>query len=186
MKTFTFRTAQEGDAFLLHQLGTESYQHHFAHLWNNPQEMQAFMHKSFDPAAIRERMGTPGNQWLVAEAGKPVGFAELTWHERLAHPSPQGAFLNKIYLLPGLTGQGLGQAFFGEIITQAMAHGETSLWLEVLAENHGARRFYMRQGMHVMKKLVFQSATQTSDILLMAMSLPRPGTAPGKPQVNGS
>ncbi len=169
--TITFRCAGPDDDALLHHIGLTSYLHHFAHLWVCPDELAAFVEQEFSLDVIRHSLQSPGCQWIIAHTTRPVEFAKVSWHEAMPHMSPQGAFLNKIYLLPKMTGQGLGTELFHEVIRLAKDHGETALWLEVLEANQSARRFYERHGMHVMKQHVFRSPHQESTLFLMAGSI---------------
>lgn len=73
---------------------------------------------------------------------------------------PTGTLLHKLYLLPDATGHRYGEQIFRAVEKRAKETGESWLWLEVLAANTGARRFYERQGMQHVKDVAFHSATQ--------------------------
>ncbi|HAF2207227.1 TPA: N-acetyltransferase, partial [Salmonella enterica] len=45
------------------------------------------------------------------------------------------------------------------------------LWLEVLADNPGARQFYEHQGMTFVKEIAFTTSTQTSVLYIMEKQL---------------
>ncbi|MVY05736.1 N-acetyltransferase, partial [Escherichia coli] len=58
--------------------------------------------------------------------------------------------------------------YSGQCEARAKAAGERWLWLEVLADNPAARRFYERQGMQHVKDVAFHSASQQSTLHILA------------------
>ncbi|HDE0991910.1 TPA: GNAT family N-acetyltransferase [Klebsiella pneumoniae] len=73
-----------------------------------------------------------------------------------------------IYLMPGKTGHRYGEHIFHAVETRAKTAGESWLWLEVLAANPAARRFYERQGMQHIRDTIFHSASQQSTLHILA------------------
>ncbi|OON41898.1 hypothetical protein BTJ39_01695 [Izhakiella australiensis] len=168
MLNFTVATSQ--DAALLSQLGEESYRHHFSAYWQEPAELEAFIHREYARPVITQSLAG-GDCWLIAAADRPVGFIKLSWSQSLPDSSASGAYLHKLYLLAQQTGQGWGQQMFAEACRQARERQECWLWLEVLANNTGARRFYQRQGMHEVGSCWFGSDSQRSELIQMQMAL---------------
>ena len=77
---------------------------------------------------------------LVAEGPDIVGFACV----RCDHAD--GPLLNNLHVAQAAQGQGVGLALMQEAVKRLANMGKTGLWLEVLAGNSSARRFYARLG----------------------------------------
>ena len=60
---------------------------------------------------------------------------------------------------------------FAHALELARNRGEKWLWLEVLEQNEGARRFYKKWGMEDIKDIVFETASQQSVLKIMAMRI---------------
>lgn len=72
---------------------------------------------------------------LALCADAPVGFLALAPAERQ---------LCQLFVLPAAQGRGVGTS----LLRHAMAELGGELWLSVMADNAGARRFYERHGLH--------------------------------------
>ncbi|WNN71510.1 GNAT family N-acetyltransferase [Kluyvera cryocrescens] len=165
------RRATLDDIPLLQHMAITSYRHHFAHLWKNPDELAHFLTEEYGEAALQRSLSTANCVWLIASAGEPVGFAKYTRQQRIESDNIIGTLLHKLYLMPGETGKNYGEQIFSEVSGQAKASEETHLWLEVLADNPRARRFYQRLGMKHIKDITFTTATQTSTLNILAKML---------------
>ena len=155
------------DASLLSSMGYTSYRHHFAPLWKNPGELDAYLEQEYSLPARSSSLAEPGTFWLIAFADAPVGFAKYSLHHSIDSEGRSGALLHKIYLMPDETGKQHGELLFAEVVRQAKAQGEKWLWLEVLADNPKARQFYERQGMTYVKEMAFTTASQASILYVM-------------------
>ena len=163
----TIHKAQPEDAGLLHQMGYTSYRHHFAHLWHEKQEMEAFLEQEYALPVLDQSLRDAACCWLIAATDKPVGFAKFSFRQPVTPQGPAGTLLHKLYFLPGMTGKSYGERLFEAVVCQARARGEAFLWLEVLAANPQARRFYERQGLRHLHDTVFGSASQQSTLHIL-------------------
>ncbi|HDV8960167.1 TPA: GNAT family N-acetyltransferase, partial [Escherichia coli] len=118
--------------------------------------------------ALRRSLADATQHWLIAEAPSPVGFAKYSYQQRMADDGKIGTLLHKLYLMPGKTGHRYGEHIFHAVETRAKTAGESWLWLEVLAANPAARRFYERQGMRHIRDTTFHSASQQSTLHILA------------------
>ncbi|GGP18350.1 GNAT family N-acetyltransferase [Silvimonas iriomotensis] len=94
----------------------------------------------FDDTRARQRFRNqfrPGQTQLILVDGECAGFFCLIREEG-------GFYLQNLYLLPGLSGHGLGSAVLRQILDEADAAG-LPVRLEVLIESD-ATRFYERHG----------------------------------------
>ena len=165
------RRATPDDIPLLQHMAIASYRHHFAHLWKNPDELAHFLSEEYGEVALQRSLSDTRCVWLIACAGAPIGFAKYTRQQRIEPENIVGTLLHKLYLMPGETGKNYGEQIFSEVSQQAKAQEETHLWLEVLADNPHARRFYQRLGMEHVKDITFATATQTSTLNILAKLL---------------
>ena len=142
----TIRKALPDDAPQLSAMGYASYQHHFAHLWRNADELALFLKQEYAEDALHRSLTDANHHWLIAEAASPVGFAKYSYQQRMADDGTTGTLLHKLYMMPGETGHRYGEQIFHAVETRAKTAGERWLWLEVLAANPAARRFYVFVG----------------------------------------
>ncbi len=84
-----------------------------------------------------------GRTVLAAEHdGEVVAFASST----IGLSDARMASLDMLYVLPAYQDLGIGGALLAEIATRATHAGTTALWVEVLAKNARASRFYRHRG----------------------------------------
>lgn len=156
----SIREAHQVDAALLSGMGYSSYIHHFSHLWHEHEELQAYLSQEYSLSALQQSLQSYTCSWLIAQDTNPVGFAKVSWHSSVGESGLAGTLLHKLYLLPGETGKGYGEALFTEMVSMAQQRGETFFWLEVLDANLQAYRFYIRHGLVHIKDTIFSTATQ--------------------------
>lgn len=77
-----------------------------------------------------------GEPVLVAESGHMVGFAHIRMADR------DGPLLESLHVASGSQGQGVGRRLMHAVAETVLATGQNCLWLEVMEDNIGARRFY--------------------------------------------
>lgn len=167
----SIRRATAADIHLLSNMGYTSYTHHFAQLWKNADELQHFLEQEYGQDALRHSLEESDTCWLIASINAPIGFAKFSKGQFIEPDGPCGTLLHKLYLMPGETRKRFGEQLFAEVIHQAKAQDETMLWLEVLADNPRALKFYQRQGMQHLKDVHFSTATQTSILHILTKTL---------------
>lgn len=168
----TINKAQISDAPLLHDMGYASYQHHFAHLWQEKDEMANFLAHEYSLSALQNSLQDDSSCWLIASVeDTPIGFAKFSWHRAVSPEGPTGTLLHKLYFLPQATGKGYGEEVINDVAQRAKALGETFMWLEVLEANVQARRFYERHGFVHLHDTVFATASQQSTIHILGKSI---------------
>ncbi|KUJ85810.1 hypothetical protein AVO45_02170 [Ruegeria marisrubri] len=82
----------------------------------------------------------PGDLLLVAWEDDLLGFAYV----KVNHAD--GPLLDNLHVSPKARGRGIGERLLRAVAGELQASGRDRLWLEVLDENSGARRFYRRMG----------------------------------------
>lgn len=166
---FTLRKAHSGDVALLHQLGRLTYSAHFKHMWVSAAEMDAFIEKEYGVAVLQSSLTAENERWLIAETVRPVGFAKVSWNMPVPDSGMTGAQLNKLYLNPEETGKNYGRIMFERILSEARDKQEGYLWLEVMAENVRARKFWEAFGLQHIKDIPFITASQQSTLQILGM-----------------
>lgn len=165
------RKATKHDALLLHKIGTESYLHHFATLWNNQNELNTYLSQEYSTAKITADLNQQYIDWYIIENTSPIGLVKLTYHSCIPKTDLAGTLLNKLYFSPSATGKGYGKIVFKLIEALAKQQGDSLLWLDVLASNNRAMTFYQSNDMHIMKEILFTSETQQSLEYIMSKTL---------------
>ncbi len=150
--------AQADDAGRLAKLGRATSKVWFAKVYSQA-ELKAFLQRDFTEEGLRQQLMQPKSfTFLLHEvAGKAVGFARINWDRPVPFSDERGAELQKIYYLPASTGQGYGRRLMAAVTDKVVARGVTTLWLDVLKTNPGARALYERLGFEWVGELPFKT-----------------------------
>jgi GNAT superfamily N-acetyltransferase len=143
----TIRRARLADAQALARIGAETFIETFGHLYP-PSDIEPFLAEAYDLERTRADLADPAKaSWIVEAGGEVVGYA-LAGPCGLPHAevTPECGELKRIYLAKAWQGGGLGGRLFAEAIAWLQGAGPRTVWIGVWSENHGARRFYGRQG----------------------------------------
>ncbi|HLZ73693.1 GNAT family N-acetyltransferase [Phenylobacterium sp.] len=141
------RRAGSADAQILAAIGAQTFVETFGHLYP-PDDLASFLAEAYGLERTRADLADPQKAaWLVEAGGQAIGYA-LAGPCGLPHAevTPQCGELKRIYMRKDAQGGGLGLRLFGEIMAWLEAQGRRTVWLGVWSENHGAQRFYARQG----------------------------------------
>ena len=141
------RRAGIADAPSLAAIGARTFTETFAHLYP-PADLARFLADAYSLSRTRADLEDPDKAaWLVERDGEAVGFA-LAGPCALPHAevTPGCGELKRLYLVKGAQGGGLGGRLFAEAVGWLERAGRGTVWIGVWSENHGAQRFYARQG----------------------------------------
>jgi diamine N-acetyltransferase len=141
------RRAGAADAEALSDIGAKTFVETFGHLYP-PSDLKTFLAEAYNLERTRADLAHPARaSWLVEAEGEVVGYA-LAGPCGLPHPqvTPGCGELKRIYLKTAWQNGGLGARLFAETLAWLQAGGPRAIWLGVWSENHGAQRFYGRQG----------------------------------------
>jgi ribosomal protein S18 acetylase RimI-like enzyme len=143
----TIRRAGPADAETLAALGERTFRETFEHLYT-ADDLAVFLAEAYSLERTRADLADPAKaSWLVEAGGEAIGYA-LAGPCTLPHDAvtPACGELKRIYFRKDRQGGGLGKALFAEIMDWLQAAGPRDVWIGVWSENHGALRFYERQG----------------------------------------
>ena len=145
--SLTIRRATPGDADALSAIGVRTFVDTFGHLYP-PEDLQAFLHDSHTPASYARYLADPAYALWVLENDTGVHGYALAGPVQLPHPDaqPGDGELKRLYVDKALHNGGWGGKLFDEALAWLERDGPRTLWISVWSENHGAQRFYARQG----------------------------------------
>jgi GNAT superfamily N-acetyltransferase len=147
MSDAVIRRATAADAEPLAAIGAQTFTETFGHLYP-PEDLAAFLAEAYGLARTRQDLADPGKAaWLVETDGQVVGYAQAGPCE-LPHPevAPACGELKRFYFLKAWQNQGFGRRLFEEVMAWLLRDGPRDVWIGVWSENHGAQRFYAREG----------------------------------------
>ena len=157
MPELHIRRARPEDAAAVVAISRETFVETFGHLYPAA-DLEAFLAESYDLEETRAALADPAKGfWLVEAEGRVVGHA-LAGPCGLPHPEVTAASgeLKRFYLLNAFQNGGTGKRLFEEIMAWLLKDGPRDLWIGVWSENHGALRFYGRQGFEQVGTYGFQ------------------------------
>jgi len=141
------RRAGADDAEPLAAIGRLTFTDTFAHLYP-PEDLEAFLAEAHSVERAKADLANPAKAaWLVESGGEVIGYA-LVGPCKLPHPEVTESCgeLDRLYLLPGRQGGGLGSRLLAETLTWLEKDGPRRIWIGVWSENLGAQRLYARHG----------------------------------------
>jgi GNAT superfamily N-acetyltransferase len=141
------RRAGPADAEVLAAIGAETFIETFGHQYP-PQDLERYLAQAYNLERTRADLANPAKaSWLVEVDGAAVGYA-LAGPCDLPHAdvTPDCGELKRIYLRTSCQGGGLGGRLFAETLAWLQSAGPRTVWIGVWSGNHGAQRFYGRQG----------------------------------------
>lgn len=147
MPDAVIRRALPADAEALAAIGSRTFVDTFGHLYPD-EDLQAFLAEAYGLTRTFDDLADPTKAaWLVEAEGQVVGYAQAG-PCGLPHPdvTPACGELKRFYFLKAWQSRGLGGQLFDQVMGWLLADGPRDIWIGVWSENHGAQRFYGRQG----------------------------------------
>jgi ribosomal protein S18 acetylase RimI-like enzyme len=160
MSDITLRRAAPQDAPVVAEIGAETFHLTFGHLYA-PGDLADFLATGHSVTRARADLEDPALAiWLAVQDGVAVGYA-LAGACSLPHAdvTPACGELKRLYLRPEAQGAGVGGRLFAEAIAWLQRDGARDVWIGVWSENHGAQRFYGRQGFEKVGEYGFRVGT---------------------------
>lgn len=162
--------AGPADAATVALLGRLTFVETFGYLFrDHPGDLGCYLDATFGVPKIRRSLSKAANcYWLASWSELPVGYAKLKGDSPVpGQPGQRASQLQKIYVLRGFLGRGIGQALLGFVLREA-AERAPLMWLDVLRENERAIRFYERHGFGPAGEDTYQIGAQSFRFHLMA------------------
>ena len=168
MTKTTIRRANAADALALADLGARTFTAAFGHLYPS-EDLAAFIAETHTADLATVELADPEiAAWLAERGGVAVGYA-LAGPCALPHPevTPACGELKRIYVDADLQGDGVGRALIETALNWLERSGPRRLWIGVWSENHGAQRFYQREGFHKVGEYEFRVGASTDREFIM-------------------
>lgn len=184
----TARRAGSADAEVLARIGAETFTETFAHLYA-PDDLAAFLADAYSLERTRAELADPARaSWLVEQDGQAIGYA-TAGPCALPHRevTPACGELKRFYFYRAWQNGGHGRSLFDQVMAWLQGDGPRTVWIGVWSENHGAQRFYGRQGFEKVGEYGFQvGATVDREFILRrdAVSFARQGANPASNEHN--
>ncbi len=143
----TTRRAGPADAAILARIGAETFTETFAHLYA-ADDLAAFLADAYSLERTRADLADPAKaSWLVEADGKAIGYATAgPCGLPHAEVTPACGELKRFYFYRAWQNGGLGRGLFDTVMAWLQKDGPRTTWIGVWSENHGAQRFYLREG----------------------------------------
>lgn len=162
------------DARMLSELGARTFYDAFARE-NTPENMDAYLKKSFSPQIQLDELSRSDVLFLIAEVDNiPVGYAQLILNSR--EESVEGNMpveIRRIYALQEYIGKGVGSGLMSSALHEARERGCDVIWLGVWEKNSRAIDFYRKWGFREMSTHVFSLGDEPQTDWIMALKLDR-------------
>jgi diamine N-acetyltransferase len=171
-RTVNIRYGTTEDAKILSELGAKTFYDTFAKD-NLPENIEAYLKKSFSPAIQLSELSDPNIIFLIAELdGIPIGYAKLTMDskdESIKGTNPLE--LERIYALQKYLGKRVGKELMKASINEAKERGCDSIWLGVWEKNKRAINFYRKWGFKGVGTHIFKLGNDPQNDFVMEMEL---------------
>lgn len=146
MSSYTYRDATADDAAAIAAFGRENWAATFANVGYSPEDLAAYLNKSFSADIQRAEIGNPELRYRLAfDAEGLVGFC-LMGVQSLPVDEARSLELHRLYVAERAKGAGVANTLMEDCIAWARAHDASALYLSVWENNFRAQRFYRRWG----------------------------------------
>jgi len=146
VSAFTYRDAVESDAQALAAFARENWAATFAHVGYPPEDLAAYLAKSFGVDVQRAEIIDADVRYRLAfDDGGVAGYCMMG---ALAMPVEEARALelHRLYVAERAKGQGVADALMQDCIAWARAKAAPAIYLSVWENNERAQRFYRRYG----------------------------------------
>ncbi|NDW12781.1 GNAT family N-acetyltransferase [Bacteroides sp. 214] len=143
----TIRKATVADCQLINELAHSVFPHTYRELLS-PEQLEYMMQWMYAPEQIRKQIEVDGHVYFIAYKGdEPCGYLSIEQEDKdLFH-------LQKIYVLPGFQGHGVGGFLFRQAIAYIKEVHPTPCMMELnVNRNNKAVQFYERLGMRKLRQ----------------------------------
>jgi ribosomal protein S18 acetylase RimI-like enzyme len=160
------------DAKMLSDLGAKTFYDTFAKD-NTPENIEAYLKKSFSPEIQLNELSAPDNIFLIVESENiPIGYAQLIMNstdEAINGTSPLE--IRRIYASQEYQGRGVGKELMQATIREARQRGCDCIWLGVWEKNQRAIEFYKKWGFQEVGTHTFSVGEDPQNDYVMELEL---------------
>ncbi len=140
------------------EVGRQSYNEHYLHLWEN-RDPRSYFATSFTETQVQQEVKDPNCdnfliQYKIAYAGVLKLSKHYGWRE---WKDKEALYLHRIYLLREFSGKGLGKVVLEFVTTYAKRLDKKVIWLETMKKGK-ALNFYRANGFEIAGETVITLA----------------------------
>ena len=140
------KIAQISDIIELQKICTDAYAQNFSDHWYEG-GLALYLQKEFNSKRLKSDLADQNTGYYFIEYQQSVvGFIKIRYNPHPDIPIENSAELEKIYVLPGYKGKGIGKLALYEIIKKVEGCGKSNLFLCVIDSNESAIAFYKKLG----------------------------------------
>ena len=161
------------DAKMLAELGARTFYDTFAKD-NTPENIDAYLKKSFSPEIQFNELSQPDIIFLIAEfEDMPIGYAQLMINSKdESIKSTQPLEIRRIYASKEYLGRGVGKELMQATISEAKLRGCDCIWLGVWEKNQRAIDFYKKWDFREVGTHIFSVGDDPQNDFVMELELP--------------
>jgi ribosomal protein S18 acetylase RimI-like enzyme len=160
------------DAKMVSELGAKTFYDTFAKD-NTPENIEAYLKKSFSPEIQFNELSQPDVIFIVAEFHEiPIGYAQLILNskdESITGTRPLE--IRRIYASHEYLGKGVGKELMQATISEARQHACDCIWLGVWEKNQRAIDFYRKWGFREVGTHLFSVGNDPQNDFVMELDL---------------
>ena len=140
---------------------------------NTPENMEAFIQKTFNMHQLKSELQEPGSIYYMAWDGEePSGFLRLRVNpESEEHLGSNAIELQRIYVLKKFLGRKIGFQLMQTALAYARKNKFEWIWLGVWEKNPNAYAFYKRLGFERFSEHIFWMGPEPQTDWLLKLKL---------------
>jgi len=140
---------------------------------NTPENIDAYLKKSFSPEIQFNELSQPDIIFLIAEfEDMPIGYAQLMINSKdESIRSTQPLEIRRIYASQEYLGKGVGKELMQAITSEAKLRGCDCIWLGVWEKNQRAIDFYEKWGFREVGTHIFSVGDDPQNDFVMELDL---------------
>ena len=139
------RPVSPEDQPLIHALMQRIYPAVFGHYWQDGGSW--YLEHCYGAEALRSDLARPGMDYrLLFLDAAPCGILQVEWGTPMPDNTGKAVYLHRLYLGREAQGTGLAAALVRELTARARRKDYDYVWLEAMARQPQALRFYEKQG----------------------------------------
>ena len=160
------------DAKMLVELGAKTFYDTFSKD-NTPENIEAYLKKSFSPEIQFNELSNPDNIFLIVESKNiPIGYAQLIMNSKdEAINGTRPLEIRRIYASQEYQGKGVGKELMQATISEARQRGCDCIWLGVWEKNQRAIDFYKKWGFREVGTHIFSVGDDPQNDYVMELEL---------------
>lgn len=160
------------DLPVLQDISRSTYQNTFASM-NTEADMNAYLEDAFNTEKLKkELMNEDSFFCFVYEDDRLAGYLKLNESKAQTDINdPSSLELERIYVLSGFQGNGVGRFLIDRAISMAREKNKTYIWLGVWEKNERALKFYKKSGFYPMGTHAFVMGTDIQTDYLLRKDL---------------